>query len=56
MTIWVRVLAACAGVLMIVGGLLGLEGNRWASLLGAVAALLGSVALVIFLRAQKRSG
>jgi hypothetical protein len=55
MTIWVRVLAACAGVLMIVSGFLALVGNIGASLVFEVAAVLVCLTILIFLLERKRS-
>ena len=48
-----RVLGACAGVAMIIAGLLALEGSRWASLLMAGAAVVIAIGP---LAAWKRSG
>jgi hypothetical protein len=50
---WSRVLAACAGVAMIIAGVLALEGNRWAALLAAAAAVVLAVGP---LAAWRRSG
>ena len=50
---WSRMLGACAGVAMIIAGLLALEGSRWAALLMAGAAVVIAIGP---LAAWKRSG
>ena len=50
---WHRLLGVGAGVIMAVGGLLGLEGYRWGSVLGAAAA--GALVVSGALGAGKRS-
>ena len=50
-----RVLGAGAGVVMVVGGLLGLEGYRWGWVLGAAAAATGAFVVSGALGAGKRS-
>jgi hypothetical protein len=57
MSRWSRVLAAAAGVVMIVGGVLGLEGYRSGWLLvAAAAAAAGAVVVSGTLGGGKRSG
>jgi hypothetical protein len=57
MSRWSRVLCAGAGVVMVVGGLLGLEGYRWGWVLGAAAAAAAGAFVVSgSLGAGKRSG
>jgi hypothetical protein len=53
MSRWSRVLGACAGVAMIVAGVLALEGSRWAALFMAGA---GVVLAFGPLAAWRRSG
>jgi hypothetical protein len=56
MSRWSRVLGAAAGVVMVVGGLLGLEGYGWGWVLGAAAAAAGAFVVSGALGAGKRSG
>jgi hypothetical protein len=52
---WSRVLAAVAGVVMVVGGLLVLGGHRWGWLLGIAACGAGAFVVSGSLRARRRS-
>jgi hypothetical protein len=56
MSRWSRVLGFGAGVVMIVGGLLGLEGYRSGWVLGGAAAAAGALVVSGALGARKRSG
>jgi hypothetical protein len=56
MSKWSRVLGFVAGGIMVVGGLLGLEGYRWGWVLGAAAAAAGAFVVSGALGLGKRSG
>jgi hypothetical protein len=56
MSRWSRVLGFGVGLVMIVGGLLALEGYRWGWVLVAAAAAAGALVFSGVLRAGKRSG
>jgi hypothetical protein len=56
MSRWSRVFGACAGVVMVIGGLLALEGYRWSWMLVAAAAAAGAFVIGGTLGAGKRSG
>jgi hypothetical protein len=53
MSRWHRILAACAGVVMVVGGLLELEGYRGGWVLVAAAAAAGAFIISGALGARK---
>jgi hypothetical protein len=56
MSRWSRVLGAAAGVVMIVGGVLGLEGYRGGWVLAAAAAAAGALVFRGSFGAGRRSG
>ena len=53
---WGRMLGASAGVVLVVGGLSGLDGYRWGWVFGAAAAAAGVFAVSGALGLGKRRG
>jgi hypothetical protein len=56
MSRWGRVLGAGAGVVLVVGGVLGLDGYSWGWVFGAAAAAAGAFVVSGALGPGKRSG